>query len=324
MEDQFEIEDIVSVEQLDDFNDEYVYDVEVEDLHTFIGNDILLHNSIYVEFGRLVNFFGIPKENADKFCVDLWNEGLGPFLDECFDSYAKFYNCDKNLEVLELEKIARTGIFTAKKHYAMEESWKEPNIYLKPMEETLVKGLEVIQGSTPAGARKLQNDFIKYCLNWFIDHSKAPDYKILVGLIKKYKQEFLLMEPDSICKGSSLSNYEKFVLDDKNNFVIKKGTPIHVNGAAAYNFTLNQEKNKKYRLKYNFIKAGDKVKFFKTKDPKYPVFSYIAGNFPLEFAPKINIDAQFTDLVLAPINRLIVAMGMSPVNGTLTFSNSLF
>ena len=32
------------------FDDEYVYDIEVDDTHTFFGNDILVHNSIYVEF----------------------------------------------------------------------------------------------------------------------------------------------------------------------------------------------------------------------------------------------------------------------------------
>lgn len=46
------IEEIESIEQLEDFNDEYVYDLEVEDTHTFFGNNILCHNSIYCEFGR--------------------------------------------------------------------------------------------------------------------------------------------------------------------------------------------------------------------------------------------------------------------------------
>ena len=44
------IEEIESIEQLEDFNDEYVYDLEVEDSHMFFANDILAHNSIYFEF----------------------------------------------------------------------------------------------------------------------------------------------------------------------------------------------------------------------------------------------------------------------------------
>ena len=51
-----QVEDIDVIEQLEDFNDEYVYDIEVDDTHTFFANEILAHNSIYVEFGRLTTF----------------------------------------------------------------------------------------------------------------------------------------------------------------------------------------------------------------------------------------------------------------------------
>ena len=48
------IEDIESVEQLEDFDNEYVYDIEVDDnSHTFIANDILVHNSVYTTYGNL-------------------------------------------------------------------------------------------------------------------------------------------------------------------------------------------------------------------------------------------------------------------------------
>ena len=56
---EIKLSNIKSVEQLDDFQDEYVYDIEVDDTHTFFGNDILVHNSIYVEFGRVVNHCNI-------------------------------------------------------------------------------------------------------------------------------------------------------------------------------------------------------------------------------------------------------------------------
>ena len=44
-------DDIESCEMIGEFVDEYVYDVEVDDeTHTFIGNDILVHNSLFVSF----------------------------------------------------------------------------------------------------------------------------------------------------------------------------------------------------------------------------------------------------------------------------------
>ena len=48
---KYYLDDIESCERIGDFDDEYVYDVEVDDsTHTFIANDILLHNSVFVSF----------------------------------------------------------------------------------------------------------------------------------------------------------------------------------------------------------------------------------------------------------------------------------
>jgi hypothetical protein len=44
-------DDIEEIEEIGEFNEEYVYDVEVDDdTHTFISNDILVHNSLFVSF----------------------------------------------------------------------------------------------------------------------------------------------------------------------------------------------------------------------------------------------------------------------------------
>ena len=52
------VENIQSIEQLDDFDNEYVYDIEVDDdSHTFIANDILIHNSVYSTYGSLFECF---------------------------------------------------------------------------------------------------------------------------------------------------------------------------------------------------------------------------------------------------------------------------
>lgn len=53
MKEDFEILEIESIEEIGEFENEYVYDLEMEDeSHTFIGNDILVHNtdSIFVGF----------------------------------------------------------------------------------------------------------------------------------------------------------------------------------------------------------------------------------------------------------------------------------
>ncbi|NDF16564.1 MAG: hypothetical protein EB079_01150 [Verrucomicrobia bacterium] len=53
---EYFLDDIESCELVGEFNDEYVYDVEIDDdTHTFIANDILVHNSLFVSFKPAVD-----------------------------------------------------------------------------------------------------------------------------------------------------------------------------------------------------------------------------------------------------------------------------
>jgi len=48
---KYEFDEVDYCEKIGNFDDEYVYDVEVDDeTHTFIANDILVHNSLFVSF----------------------------------------------------------------------------------------------------------------------------------------------------------------------------------------------------------------------------------------------------------------------------------
>lgn len=282
-------------------------------------------DSIYVEFGRITNYLNIMDiSKATRFIVDMWNYGCGPYMNKCYDDYAKKYNCDVNLQNLELEKVADTAIMTSKKHYAMSECFKEPNIYLTPGEEVIYKGLELIQGSTPQFAKECQDNFMRYVMNWYTTHTTAPEFDDIFALLKKYKEDFIKQNPEDICKGVSISDYGKFILDDKNNFVFGEHCPIHVKAAGIYNFILNQEKNRKYKMKYESIKSRDKVKFYKTTDPNYPVFGFVPGKYPLEFALPMDYNQQFEDLVLAPLNRIIEILGYQPLTSDLCYVSSLF
>ena len=55
MEEYF-FDDIESCEQIGKFEDEWVYDIEMDDdTHTFIANDMLVHNSVFVGFEPVIN-----------------------------------------------------------------------------------------------------------------------------------------------------------------------------------------------------------------------------------------------------------------------------
>lgn len=319
-----EISDIDSIEEVENTDGEYVYDIEVDDTHTFFANDILVHNSIYVEFGRIVNQLNIPPEKHAAFVVDLWNYGCGPYMTKCYEEYARKYNCDQNIQLLELEKIADTALMTSKKHYAMSECFKEPNIFLEPGEDVLFKGLELIQGSCPPFARQCQNDFYRFILDWYSNHTERPGFNLIFNKVKQYKTDFLMQPPDNICKGQSIGDYDKFILDDKNNFAVGEHCPIHVKAAGIANYMLNFEQNKRYRVKYNKIKTRDKVKFYYTTDPNYPVFAFLPNKFPLEYAPPIDYNTQFEKLILEPINRVMAILKHSLLTPDLCYTTALF
>jgi len=284
-------------------------------------------DSIYVEFGRITNQLGITDiSKATRFVVDMWNYGCGPYMERCYEEYAKKYNCDKNLQSLELEKIADTAIMLAKKHYAMSECFIEPDIYVKPGEHVLYKGIELIQRSTPPYVRKCLDEFMRYVLEWYAHHNDRPPFDEIHKMLDRYKKEFKMQSPDDICKSAIIGDYDKFVLDDKNQLILGEHVPIHVQAAAISNFILNQEKNKKYKVKYHTIKSRDRVKFYYTNNSIYKVFGFLPGQYPFEIATNvgINYDLQFEKLVLEPINSVLEILNYNKMNSTLDYTESLW
>ena len=114
---EYIIEDIESIEQLDNFDNEEVYDIEVDDdSHTFIANDILVHNSVYTTYG---NFFKcMTEEYRDKYKTDRskvdWILNFNKkFLDKQNNQWCdEMYNPrhGQNVHEFELETIVRSQI----------------------------------------------------------------------------------------------------------------------------------------------------------------------------------------------------------------------
>ena len=288
-----------------------------------VGGDT---DSIYVTFDPIIKHINVPKDKAVHFCVDVTNKGLGPYLDSSYDEYAKRYNCDKNYQAFELEKIARTCLYYAKKKYSMEVCWEEPNIFLAPMSHVIYKGLEVVQGSTPKYARECQIDFIKFVHKCFYETEKKPSYSDCIAKLKEYKTKFMLQDPNDICKGQNIGDYEKFIVNDKPQngaFEYKLHCPIHVKAAGLGNYMLF--KNKKFLSKYSILKTSSKCKFYYTTDPVVEVFGFEPGKFPAEYAPGVDYEIQFQKVILDPLNRLISdVLGYQPLNSALIFTNALF
>jgi len=313
---EFYFDDIESCECIGEFEDDYVYDIEVDDgTHTFIANDMLVHNSTYITFGPVIESCDTKMKPID-FILKLRELKLDGYLKEKYQEYAKKFNTN-NLQNLELEKISRSAIMVAKKKYILDLAWKDSGISYLPQEKIKYVGIELVQGSTSKFARKALKELIKTVL----DKQKSMQYADVVKKLKEYKKNFMLQNPDDIGITKSIGDYEKYVLEDKKEIRLAEKCPINIRSAAVYNHILL---NNKLKTKYNLLKTGDKVKYYYAKDDTTDIFGFLPSNFPYEFGPAVDYDLQFEKTIVDPFNRILVAMGYSEIPGNLLYARPLF
>jgi len=307
----YKFEEIESVECIGTFEDEYVYDLEMYDeTHTFIANDILVHNSCYVCFEDIIKSCDWQNNYKDEkeFILALNKFRLKAYLQKQFDIYAEKWNT-VNQQDFEMETISRSGIWLAKKKYILDKVW-EDGIDIESLTEVVHKGIELAQSSTPMFARTKLSELVTYVLT----KKKSLDKKAFTQILREIKEEFRLADPETVSSGRSVNNYDKWVLNDSTAFEVAKATPIHVRAGGYYNYLLNQ--NPVMKQKYEMIRSGGKVKFYYVKvksSSENDVFAYHPGNYPYEFAPPINYDLMFEKTILDPMNRIMKAMGQGEI-----------
>ena len=285
-------------------------------------------DSSYITLQPLIESCKISPELATHFILSFNEHVMEDYLNLQFDSYAKKFNCTKNLENFELEKVARSVLMQRKKKYVMDIAWTDSNIFYDPLKKLVFKGVEAVKGESSLFVRKEQKDFVK----WIIDNvnqGKDLKYPEIVAHIKAIKDRFLMATPDDICVTKSLSDYDKYILNDKGTEVIFAEdvvVPFHAKASSWYN-NLLYTRERRYRSKYDMIRKGDKVRIYYVKEPiddNHKTFAYLPGNFPVEFAPAIDMNEMFTKLILDPLNRYVEALGYNPIGSKLTYKTSLF
>jgi DNA polymerase elongation subunit (family B) len=265
------------------------------------------------------------KEDPKDLILKINEFRLADFLKGAFNRFSEKLNT-VNYQDFELENISESGIWLAKKKYLLNVVWQD-GIDIEALSQITFKGVELAQSSTPAFAREKLKDLVKFIFT----NKKGVKLNDVIGLLKKYKEEFEIAEPDKIAMGRQVNDYNKYILNDTTVFEVASKCPIHLRAAGYYNFLLNQ--NPKLKQKYETIKSGDKLKFYyaKTKgwsgnmkSTEEDVFAFIPGSFPVEFAPQIDYNNLFTKTIIDPINRITTAMGFPEIGGNLYISHALF
>lgn len=259
----------------------------------------------------------VPGEAKD-FAIRLDDVFLSWYFKKIFDKYAAEINADNYLN-FELETYSDAGIWLAKKKYMQNIRWTDS----MPREDILdnfskikSKGVELIQASSPAFARSK----LTYLVRWIFEHKKF-DLKEFVKELRKIRDEIYVANPDDICWNKKATEYLKWVVDDNKELVMKKGTPATTKGIAYYNYMLNN--NPKHKNRYANLVPGNKCKYYYCKSGICEMFAYEPGLYPIEFAPEIDRKMMFEKTILAPINRIVEAIGFPAIEGDLIVLNTM-
>ena len=309
---EYIIEDIESVECLGNFENEDVYDIEVmDDSHTFIANDILVHNSCYTTYE---NFFKCwTKESQDKIKTDKQKtEWILKFNQEFLDKQNNEW-CEqiygprfgKNVHEFELETISKSQIILKKKKYLKGLIYNKGKYLEKP--KVSGTGIEIIKSTTPKLCREILSDLMKSLMFDFTEDNKKEFLVEFNAKLSNYRKEFYKADPELISQSVGVGEYKKFVVNDKEELIFEKHCPVSVHAIARYNYLAYKNgENDKFtysgKIKYYNINLG-----FRGKNPVIGYFGFPAGELP-DWAPKMDKLVQWDKTVITPINRFLEVM----------------
>lgn len=278
-----------------------VYDLETEKTNKFFGNDILVHNSIYINMGPLVNhLFKNNTKDTEKiinFLNKICSTKIENYIDSSFHELAEYLNAYEQKMVMKRECIADRAIWTAKKRYILNVWDSEGVRYSKP--KLKIKGLEAIKSSTPKSCRDMIMDTIKIIM------SEGEDE--VIEYINNAREKFRELEPELISFPRTASDIRKYYSFNK---IFIKGTPFHIRGALTFNHFI--QKNG-LDNKYSLIQNGEKIKYCYLKLPNtvgQNVISFIQ-EFPKEIVPLkyVDYDMQFEKAYLNPMKVILNVIG---------------
>ena len=321
---KYQIEEIESIEQLDNFDNEYVYDIEVEDKsHTFIANNILVHNSVYTTYGTL--FKCMKPEYQEKYKdpkskIDWILNFNKKFVDKqnnkwCEDIYNPRHG--KNVHEFELETVSYSQICIKKKKYLKGYAFVKGKFYDKP--KVSGTGIELVKSTTPKLCREILTDLMNSLMFEYNEDHKSDYITKFNQKIQAYRKQFYEADIEDISQSIGIGDYNKYVIDDKDSLILGKQCPVSVQSIARYNYLahLNGQDN--------LIQHSGKIKYYNirinTKNIGY--FGYPAGELPL-WAPPIDRITQWQKTVIDPINRFLEVMNIPKVDAGNATQLSLF
>lgn len=180
---------IAKIEQLEDFNDEYVYDISVDEENPyFFANNILVHNTDSAYFSAAKFFEGADFDWSVDNVIALYDD-VSEQMNESFPLYMVdfFHTSLENGAIIEAgrEVVARKGLFIKKKRYALMCNDIEGRRFDAEDSPGKLKamGVELKRSDTPATIQV----FLKDLLMMALSGSSEEDIRLFV---KTFRDDF--------------------------------------------------------------------------------------------------------------------------------------
>ena len=212
-----------------------------------------------------------------EFCLTINRVFMSNYLKKIHEEYAK-KNGTPNILDFELEAYNEAGIWLAKKKYIKNMTWAEPNVYYDSCTKIKATGVEIAQTSSSQWVKNQLTDLVK----WIFQQEEF----VLDSFVKKLasvKKNFMLQSPETISVNKAMNKYSEYVLSDTGEVEMNSKAMITVQGAALYNYILNN--NEKFKKRYSplfdsdklcvlYVKPTEKYKYWK-KENQVSVKDYV-------------------------------------------------
>jgi DNA polymerase elongation subunit (family B) len=169
----------------------------------------------------------IKRDGSEIETVKKYSAQIAEFINTNLTKFTeKHLNSTYNKLVFKEEAAIKSGFWLKKKRYAYHKIYDlEAD---KPADKIIVKGLDVVRSNFPPIFRSFMKEILNDILKF--ESKNSIDDKI-VALQTKLTSLGLM----DIAKPTSAKNLDKFATK---GIAFKKGTPVHIKAALAYNFLL--------------------------------------------------------------------------------------
>ena len=281
----FDKSNITEVQQLDDFDEEYVYDIGVNSKDPyFFANDVLVHNSVYFSAWPIIkNDLDRGSMTWDKDVAIQIYDNIADQVNASFPAFMeKACHCTRDLGSIikgGRELVASKGLFIKKKRYAVliyDQEGNRLDINNKPG-KVKAMGLDLKRSDTP----KVVQDFLSEIL---LDVLTGADRQSVIDKVREFKVEFQKRPPWEKGTPKRVNNLTKYTEEELR--LGKANMPGHVRAAMNWN-NLRRMHSDNYSMA---IVDGMKTIVCKLRDN--PI-GYTSVGYPID---ESHIPSWFKDL----------------------------